>query len=168
MKISKVELPNVVFCIGSIVFFVLLVVSSGLFRHAALVRGQIAGRQRLLDSAKSECDQLRRYETIRERLGALPPESSSDSSLRGLLPDTVPDSDSHSFHNLEIVDGFQGRQADLTWKALDKHLAFQILSILQSDKNAVWHVVEMKMDALPDEENVSLHLLLETARVPVE
>ena len=164
MKISRIHFPDMVLGGGLALLVVLLFVSAGLFRDARANREKTHRYLDLYASVQEEREQLSRYESEKRRLAAIPEEKFTEKNAREILPGNVRAPDVHSFRKQEAVDGFEGLQVDWQWKSLDKKEAFRILSVFQESENKVWRISNMKLEALPDGENVSLRLLLESAK----
>lgn len=163
MNLPKLSKPDLVLY-GSIALFLILVAGALRLLRLADIDHEDARRQlRLLEATRDDLLLLKRYEEAGDRLAAVPSEAFSSSSARRLLPGGVPPPDESRERASEVQDGFRGRQLDWTWKSLGKRHAFAVLAALQSPSNLCWRVAGMKMDALPDGERVSFHLVLETA-----
>ena len=62
-----------------------------------------------------------------------------------------------------VIDGWSGLQETFSWPSLKTGQAFAVLESFTSAEAAPWRIAELNMAALPDGENASLSVRLESA-----
>ncbi len=138
----------------------------GVATHSLLHRSKDNWRvcsacSRAAESLAPYLETVRAYEAVKARLRDAGPLDKALGPRLGVPPAK------RSNERGPVIDGWSGLQETFSWPSLNTGQAFAVLESFTSSEAGPWRIAELSLSALPDGENTSLSVRLESA-VPAD